>query len=374
MQRSRTQSARSPSKSLPVLNRRAVLASASKPSDTFLKQCKTGLPQLVDPQGRHYTYLRVSIIDRCDLACIYCMPSGGESDRGARRELLTFEEIVRISQVFSKMGVRRIRLTGGEPLVRKDVVRLVEMIKGTDITHIAMTSNGTQLSRLAAPLAQAGLCSINVSLDTLHPTRFSHLTRGGDVRRVLSGIDAALEAGLEVKINAIPLRTEMGRNEADLRELVHYCWQKGITPRFIELMPLGEAARLDPTMRLGPDDVKDALAGMLSNTSVDAEAHRGPARYIASTCGRHKVGFISAVSNEFCGSCNRVRVSSHGEIRACLASRSAVSLRDVIRGGGDDIALAWNIHTSLFAKMSGHTFTSDEALEHQHVGMSLIGG
>ena len=364
------------SRSLPVLNRRAVLSGHTEPTDAFLERCEDGLPPLVDPQGRRYTYLRISIIDRCDLACVYCMPHGGEEHRGARRELLTFEEIVRLSQVFSKMGVRRLRLTGGEPLVRKDVVQLVDMISKTDISHIAMTSNGTQLLQLAEPLAQAGLCSINVSLDTLSPQGFSELTRGGDVTRVLAGIDAALDAGLETKVNAIPLRRG-GDDEADdseLRKLVQYCWERGITPRFIELMPLGEAARLDPNMRRTPQEVQHALSGMLSGDSVDPQAHRGPARYIKSACGQYQVGFISAVSNEFCDSCNRVRITSHGEIRACLASRSAVSLRDIIRNGGSDIDLAWNIHCALFAKMKGHSFTSAEMVEHEHVGMSLIGG
>ena len=333
-----------------------------------------GIPPLKDGRGRVYRYLRLSVTDRCDLACLYCMPPGGEEDHGLRRELLTFEEAARLVTVFAAGGVRRVRFTGGEPLVRKDVVRLVERVKGRcPSLRLAMTTNATRLAELAVPLRDAGLESVNVSLDTIRPDRFARLTRGGDVGRVLAGIHAALAAGLEVKLNAVPL-DEGPESHEDLRALVDWAWALGITPRFIELMPLGEGAAL-AHLRMGADAVRSVLGDRLSAGDPEAPGGPlGPARYVSSRVGNQQVGFITAVSEDFCASCNRVRVTARGDVRACLADRRALSLRDVMREGGSDADLAWTLQQALGGKSAGHGFLDPTETEHESVGMSLIGG
>ncbi|MFW5875924.1 MAG: GTP 3',8-cyclase MoaA [Myxococcota bacterium] len=330
-------------------------------------------PDLTDARGRRYTYLRLSVTDRCDLACVYCMPPGGEDDHAVRRDLLSFEEAARMVTVFARMGVRRVRFTGGEPLVRKDVVRMVELVhRRTGLDDLAMTTNATRMGELARPLRDAGLSSINVSLDTLDPDRFREVTRGGDIARVRAGLHAALEAGFEVKLNVVPMH---GVNEDELERIVDFAWDHGITPRFIELMPLGEGAKLDPGVRITADEVIVRLGSRVlrgPRTGVDG---RGPAGYLEASDGSgRRVGFITALSDEFCGSCNRVRVTARGDIRACLAARRAVSLRDVMRGGGADADVAWAVHASLSGKHEGHRFLDAAAHEHEQVGMSLIGG
>lgn len=327
---------------------------------------------LVDRHGRETTYLRLSLTDRCNLACVYCMPPEGEREHAVRRELLTFEEVVRLVQVFADGGVRRVRFTGGEPLVRKDVVRLVEMVKRSSaVEELVMTTNAMRLPELAAPLRKAGLDGVNVSLDTLDPERFRRLARGGDLGAVLAGIRAALDAGLEVKINAVALG---GENDDEVGALVDWAWSLGVTPRFIELMPLGEAAKLPNDAFLSAAELRERLGDRVAEDVGGVEG-RGPARYALAADGSgRRVGFITAVSDEFCASCNRVRVTAQGDIRACLADRRAVSLRDLVREGASDEDLSWAIHWSLDSKEAGHAFNDPAASEHTHVGMSLIGG
>lgn len=335
---------------------------------------RVGLPPLIDGQGRRYDYLRLSITDRCDFACVYCMPQGGEQDHAVRPELLTFEEAARLVSLFAELGVRRVRFTGGEPLVRRDVVRLVELVqRQSGLKRLVMTTNGSRLAELAAPLAHAGLTGVNVSIDSLDEARFATITRGGSLRRVLAGIHAAIDAKLEVKVNIVALG---GVNDDEAGRLVDWAWGLGITPRFIELMPLGEAAKLPAATFMSRADLLERLG---PRVSVDAEAHfirgQGPARYLPAADGSaREVGFITAVSGEFCGSCNRVRVTARGDLRACLASRGAVSLRDAMRTGESDRELAWRVHGALGTKLAGHFFDSPEVDEHRHVGMSLVGG
>lgn len=327
---------------------------------------------LHDAQGRAITYLRLSVTDRCDLACVYCMPPGGEEEHGLRRELLSFEEAERLVGVFASMGIRRVRLTGGEPLVRKDVVELVRRVSAEGRVRVVMTTNATRLADLAGPLRDAGLEGVNVSLDSLDPDTFRALTRGGDLRAVLAGIDAALAQGMEVKINTVLVR---GRTDHEAADLVRFAWARGITPRFIELMPIGEGAKLGLDARVPAAEILAALARELplpSRLAGDTTPHHGPARYAEGVAGR--VGFITPVSDEFCARCNRVRVTAQGELRACLASRRAVSLRDRLRAGASDDDLAWAIVASLGGKADGHFFARPDVAEHEHVGMSLIGG
>jgi cyclic pyranopterin phosphate synthase len=304
------------------------------------------------------------------------MPPSGELDHAERPELLSFEESARLARVLAASGVDRIRFTGGEPLVRREVVRLVELVaRGTGLSDLVMTTNGSRLSELALPLRKAGLAGVNVSVDTLDATRFREITRGGDLKRVLAGVHAAIDAGLEVKINAVLLR---GTNDRDASALVDWAFDLGITPRFIELMPLGEAAKLASNVFMSQAELISLLASRVS--AVPSEEFvpvkgRGPARYLPARDGsRRKVGIISAVSNEFCDSCNRLRVTARGDLRACLASRSATSLRDVMRAGKSDRELAWAVHCALGTKLAGHAFTDAAASEHTQVGMSLVGG
>jgi len=331
------------------------------------------VPQLTDRAGRIYTYLRLSLTDRCNYACVYCMPPSGEPEHALRPELLTFEEVVRVVSVFADAGIRRLRLTGGEPLVRKDVVRLVQMIRRTTpIESLYMTTNAARLSELARPLKDAGLDGVNVSVDSLDPARFKELTRGGELSQVLAGIHAALDAGMQVKINAVALG---GVTDHEVGDLVDWAWGLGITPRFIELMPLGEAANLPGEAFLSSAETEHLLRDKISQAPGSANLDAGPARYrMAADGSGRKVGFISAVSDDFCASCNRVRVTAMGDVRACLADRRAISLRDLLRDGASDADLSWAVHWSLDTKDAGHRFTDPEASEHENVGMSLIGG
>lgn len=329
-----------------------------------------GLPRLLDGQGRHYDYLRMSVTDRCDFACVYCMPPGGEDDHALRPELLSFEEAARLVVLFEQLGVQRVRFTGGEPLVRRDLVRLVELVqRRTGLTKLVMTTNGSRLAELALPLREAGLTGVNISLDSLDPQRFREITRGGELSRVLAGVHAALDAGIEVKLNIVALG---GLNSDEAPRLVDWAWDLGITPRFIELMPLGEASNLPSERFVSHTQLIAALGDRLVDRGMRAVPGHGPARYLSGARGR--VGFITAVSDEFCASCNRVRLTARGDLRACLASRSAVSLRDALRSGASDRELAWQVHGALGTKLAGHAFDQHDGGEHVNVGMSLVGG
>ncbi|MBK6812148.1 MAG: GTP 3',8-cyclase MoaA [Sandaracinaceae bacterium] len=335
-----------------------------------------GLPALTDSRGRRYTYARISLTDRCDMACVYCMPPGGEDEHAVREELMTFEEVARLVQVLAAMGVTRVRFTGGEPLVRKDIVRLVALThRLAPKVELVMTTNAGRLAELAAPLREAGLRGVNVSIDSLDEARFAEITRGGSLPAVLAGLHAAREAGLRLKTNTVAMR---GMNDRELEALVRFAWSLGATPRFIELMPLGEGAKLPLGMRMTRADVEQALGDLLVHAGSDtapAAADQGPARYAHARGDEQKqVGFITPLSSTFCDSCNRIRLTARGDLRSCLASRSALSLRDILRAGGTDADVAWALETALGKKGEGHGFLNASESEHTHVGMSLIGG
>jgi cyclic pyranopterin phosphate synthase len=287
--------------------------------------------------------------------------------------LLSFEESLRVAAVFVEMGVRRIRITGGEPLVRKDVGRLIGMITRMEqAPEVVMTSNATLLGQRAETLAAAGLSGVNISLDSLDPERFAEMTRGGELGRVLAGVRASIAAGLEVKLNTVVIG---GQNDDELEEIVDFAWGLGITPRFIELMPLGQRRREQPGHVVPTATIIERLGSKLHTEVGSSVSGRGPARYIEAADGSgRRVGFISAMTDEFCGDCNRVRLNALGEIRACLASRKAISLRDLIRSGASDDRLAWAAHWALRGKDLGHGFNDAAVREHENVGMSLIGG
>ncbi len=298
------------------------------------------------------------------------MPAGGETDHGRRSDLLSFNEIERLVGIFSHLGIRRLRFTGGEPLVRRDFPNLVtQLARAYPLLELALTSNGSRLEAILPQLAEADLRSVNISIDTLRPDRFHEITRGGDLSAVRASIERAAHLGFGVKLNIVPM---LGFNDDEWGALVRYAWSVGATPRFIELMPLSRgkgytharAVRADVEARIAP-----LLKGGLA---PQAHAVRGPAQYVQGTGGR--VGFITPLSHDFCDSCNRLRVSARGEIRACLADRRAASLRDVMRDGGDDHDVAWVLCQALSAKHPGHYFHDADVSEHHHVAMSLIGG
>ena len=326
------------------------------------------LKALSDREGRRYSYLRLSVTDRCDFRCEYCMPEGGEEQHERRVDLLSFEEIERLVGIFEALGVQRLRFTGGEPFVRRGFVRLVQRIASAfPRLALALTTNGGRLEQHVPHLRDARVESINVSIDSLNEGRFERITRGGDLRKVRAGIEAAAAAGISLKLNIVPMR---GINEDEWGALVEYAWSLGAVPRFIELMPLGEGKKVEER-RVGGDEVMAALGLSPGQGAAGGIAH-GPARYVDASRGR--VGFISPLSHNFCDDCNRLRINARGDIRACLADRKAVSLRDILRSGGSDADVGWALHQALGAKKLGHAFTDLLEREHENVGMSLIGG
>lgn len=326
--------------------------------------------ELIDASGRRIAYVRLSITDRCDLACVYCMPPEGERQHARRSELLDFDELARLAAVLAACGVRRLRLTGGEPLVRRDVVELVRKIRArAPSLELALTTNGTRLRDLARPLAEAGIGAVNVSIDSLDPARFAALSRGGELAVVLEGIDAALAAGMKVKTNSVVVGRE---SLAEMVALIDWAWSRGITPRFIELMPIGEAGKLERAAFVPAEAIAQAIAAR-AGRPVPAHGVAGPAVYVEGDGGR-RVGLIAATTRPFCDTCNRTRITARGELRGCLGSPHGVALREVIRGSDDDRDVAWALHAALGTKAARHGFAFGAEGVHEDVGMSLVGG
>ncbi|QRK07101.1 GTP 3',8-cyclase MoaA [Archangium violaceum] len=309
------------------------------------------LPPLQDAQGRTMTYLRLSVTDRCNFRCTYCSPASW----GGKKDLLSPEEFERIASVFARMGIRRVRLTGGEPLIRPDIVEVVRRIAALPgIEQVAITTNASHLERLAAPLREAGTTQLNISLDTLSEATFRSISKQGDFVSILRGIDAAVGAGYAaLKLNVVVMR---GVNDAEVPDLVAYAHARGMTPRFIELMPFGKGTPV-PTAEL----VERLQATGLSLVPDDEQhgATAGPATYWRAPGGR--VGFISPLTQNFCGGCNRVRVASNGDLRSCLGGRAQAPLHALIRGGATDAELALAIRAALGEKPEGHRFTEPGA-------------
>ena len=309
---------------------------------------------IADRLARPLRYLRVSVTDRCNFACTYCVPEEGIAHQ-PRAELLTFEEIERVVAVFAGLGVERVRLTGGEPTVRAHVVDLVARL-APHVRVLVMTSNGHRLPELAAPLRAAGLAGVNVSLDTLDPARFARLTSGGDLARVVAGIDAAVAAGLEVKLNTVALA---GDNDDELAALVRFAWDRGLTLRFIEHMPLSGGALYQPARELTAATIRGALTAALGPL-VPADRDRtrvGPARYWAlASDPTRQVGIISAMTEHFCDDCNRVRLTADGALHACLGHDDAIDLRTLLRNGCADDDLRRALAYALSGKRAGHEF------------------
>ncbi len=311
---------------------------------------------LLDSFARRIRYLRVSVTDRCNYACTYCVPEQGVA-HGLRAELLTFEELTRIVGVFAALGVRRVRLTGGEPTVRAGFVELVGRIRAVPgIEQVVMTTNGHRLAELAAPLHAAGLAGANVSIDTLDPARFATLTGGGELARVVAGIDAACALGLAIKLNAVALQ---GTNDHELAALCEFAWHRGVVMRFIEHMPLSAGALYQPERELSAATIR-ATVERAFGPLVPASGDRGvagPARYLALAADpTRELGIISAMTEHFCDDCNRVRLTADGQLHACLGHDDAVSLRDRLRAGATDDELRAAIAGAVAGKRAGHDF------------------
>jgi GTP 3',8-cyclase len=325
---------------------------------------------MIDSFGRRISYVRLSVTDRCDLRCRYCM-----AERMVflpRTEVLTLEEIVELSDIFVARGVKRIRLTGGEPLVRKGISELVEELGrrvGNGLDELTMTTNGTQLPRFAETLRRSGIRRVNVSLDSLDPDRFRHITRRGDLGQVLAGIDAATAAGLKVKINMVALN---GLNEDEIAPMLRWCASRGFDLTLIETMPLGEVeedrtehylplsevkARLDRDFRLIPS---------LARTG-------GPARYHEVEGLGIRLGMITPLTRNFCDGCNRIRIAATGTIYGCLGHDQKVELRDLLRSGRP-AAVDAALDELLAGKPKGHQFRIDAARPAVQRHMSVTGG
>ncbi|MDG1481698.1 MAG: GTP 3',8-cyclase MoaA [Myxococcota bacterium] len=324
---------------------------------------------LTDKYGRVHTYLRVSVTDRCNYRCVYCMPAEGMS-WVPRKELLTYEEIARIVRVFADLGIRQVRLTGGEPTMRADITQLIAALKATPgIDDLAMTTNGHTLPRLAPALAAAGLTRLNVSIDSLRPDRFAALTRNGNLERVLAGIEAARTAGLTpIKLNAVLLA---GENDDEIFDLVEYAAaaQGDLQLRFIEYMPF--EARWHRCVPAA--EVRRRLATRYTLTRTPDKIGGGPSREWRIAENGLNIGFISPLSHKFCDSCNRLRLMVDGHLRTCLAHEDTPSLRDIIRKGATDAALAASIRTMVLGKPDGHHCEVDGGEVFEGV-MTGIGG
>lgn len=311
-------------------------------------------PALIDSFGRQIRYLRLSVTDRCDFRCTYCMAE--EMTFLPRSEVLSLEEIERIAGIFVGLGVSKIRVTGGEPLVRHSVDQLIGKLGALPgLNELAITTNGSQLPRLAPALKAAGVTSINISLDTLDPDAFRRITRTGDLERVLAGIDAAVDAGFQrIRLNAVVLR---GHNEDQVLPLTAYAVERGIDIAFIEEMPLGQVNAGGKRLELvTSQQVRETLADRYALEAVDAPQHAGPARYEHIAGSKTRVGMISPHSNNFCASCNRLRLTAEGRLLLCLGNEDSISLRDLMRDGLSDTELTSAIQTALNAKPERHVF------------------
>jgi GTP 3',8-cyclase len=329
---------------------------------------------MLDPFGRSISYLRVSVTDRCDFRCTYCMAENMKFL--PREDLLTLAELARLCSAFIAKGVRKIRLTGGEPLVRKNVMSLVRqlgnhVLRG-ELEELTLTTNGSQLARFSNELYDCGVRRINVSIDTLDPVKFRAVTRTGDLGVVMEGLDAAQKAGLTVKLNAVALK---GVNEEEIPELVRFAHGRGMDLTLIETMPMGEVEEDRTHQYLPLSTVRANLEKQFTLSDVSFRTG-GPARYveIAETGGR--VGFITPLTHNFCESCNRVRLTCTGTLYMCLGQNDAADLRPILRASQDDELLASAIDEAISRKPKGHDFIIDR--DHVRAGvsrhMSVTGG
>ena len=326
---------------------------------------------LIDKFGRKVDYVRISITDRCDFRCVYCMAE--EMTFLPRADILSLEEIYRVCNAFVELGVSKIRLTGGEPLIRRNMLSLVERLGALPhLDNLVLTTNGSQLPAMAQQLYEFGVKRINISLDSLDPGKFKELTRTGDLAKVIAGIDAARQQPFKrIKINAVILK---GRNDDEILPLVEFVRERGLDLAFIEEMPLGQISEhLRNESFMSSDDVR-AVISQRYELKEDAMATGGPSRYYQFTDGvGSKICFISPHSHNFCGDCNRVRVTAEGRLLLCLGNEHSVDLREVLRSTQDDTVLKQTIIDAMDLKPERHYFDLDE--EPQIVRfMNMTGG
>lgn len=325
---------------------------------------------MLDSKNRGIEYLRISVTDRCNFRCRYCMPEEG-IESIAHEEILTFEEIIKVCKSMVKLGIRRVKLTGGEPLVRKGLVELVKGIKAIEgIEEVTLTTNGLLLAPQLEGLIAAGITSINISLDTLDPERFKEITRVDGLEKVLEGIHKASQSTLKsVKINVLAARH---MNEGELIHLAKLAKDEAITVRFIELMPIGLGMKME---RIGKEEIIKQLEeayGLL--TPYKGKLGNGPAKYYEIKGFKGKIGFISAVSECFCDECNRIRLTSNGFLKLCLHSKSGLDLKSLLRSGIEEEALTKKIEEVIKVKPERHHFDNLNKEQLEDKIMSQIGG
>ena len=329
---------------------------------------------MTDPFGRTISYLRVSVTDRCDLRCFYCMSE--DMTFLPKADLLTLEELDRLCSAFIAKGVRKLRLTGGEPLVRRNVMSLVRSLSrhlgSGALNELTLTTNGSQLARFAGELRDCGVRRINVSLDTLDPAKFRAITRWGDLDKVLAGVEAARSAGLAVKINAVALK---GLNEEEIPSLMEWAHGKGMALTLIEVMPMGDVGegRIDQYVPLSL--LRARLAKQYTLTDLD-ETTGGPARYVHVNETGGKLGLITPMTHNFCESCNRVRITCTGTLHTCLGHEDASDLRKPLRASAGNELLSAAIDRAIGLKPKGHDFIIDRRHNRPSVNrhMSVTGG
>lgn len=330
---------------------------------------------IIDPFGRAISYLRVSVTDRCDFRCVYCMSEN--MSFLPKKDLLTLEELERVCRAFVDLGVRKLRLTGGEPLVRRNVMQLInnlgQLIDQGKLEELTLTTNGSQLERFAPALVDAGVRRVNVSLDTLDHQKFKNITRWGRLEQVLGGLEAAKRAGLAIKINAVALK---GINDDEIENMLAWCGEEGFDLTLIEVMPMGDIGgeeRLDQYLPLSL--VRSRLQ---KRFTLEESSHRtgGPARYFDVKETGQRIGFITPLTHNFCEDCNRVRLTCTGTLFMCLGQDDDADLRSPLRVSDDDMALKQAIHNAIERKPKGHDFVIDRRQGAKSVGrhMSVTGG
>ena len=313
------------------------------------------IPKLIDPFNRTITYLRVSVTDRCDFRCVYCMSEN--MNFLPKADLLTLEELDKMCTAFISQGVEKLRITGGEPLVRRNIMEFFSSIsrhlKTGALKELTLTTNGSQLHRFAEQLAEIGIKRINVSLDTLNEEKFSQITRWGRLVQVLKGIDAALAAGIKIKINTVALKDF---NEDELEKIVKWCANRKMDLTFIEVMPMGDIGNENRLNQYWPlSDLRKRLTKTWTLKDTD-EQTGGPARYVRVYETGQKIGFITPMTHNFCESCNRVRLTCTGELYQCLGQEDQVDLRKVLRKNSEIEPLLEAIHNAISKKPKGHDF------------------
>ncbi len=323
-----------------------------------------------DQYGRQINYMRVSVTDRCNLRCIYCMPEEGIK-QVSHQDILTYDEIVQIVNAAAAVGITRIKLTGGEPLVRKNLAGLVEALRAVPgIEEVTVTTNGILLKEQIGKLAKAGISAVNISVDSLDPDMYASIARKDALAAVLEGMEAAVSCpGLKVKINCVPLK---GLNEEEWVRLAQIARERPIDVRFIEMMPMGLGRDFQGSSQ---KEVLERLRETFGPEQyLDGNFGNGPATYVHFNGFAGKIGFISALSHKFCSECNRIRMTAEGFLKPCLQYASGEDLREMIRNGASEEELIWAINRTIYYKPACHHFEVDDSAEFEHKKMFRIGG